>query len=100
MLTDIPPLPPPTTSVVPVIETADELVTVEVCSPPVWTEVEAVGGELLLLLRLLLLLLLPPMTNVPLASRETSMPETVTAGPPGLRVVPATEIAVGFVVKV
>jgi len=98
VLTEIPPLPPPATSVVPVIETADELVTVEVCSPPVVTEVEAVGGELLLLR--LLLLLLPPMTNVPLTSRETCMPETVTAGPPGLRVVPAIEIAVGFAVKV
>jgi len=45
-------------------------------------------------------MLLLPMTRVPPAARETTDPEIVTAGPPGLMVVPAIGIAVGFAVKV
>lgn len=91
MLGGVPTLLPSTTSVVPATETADELVAVEVCPPTVWTEVDTLAGEPMVLL---------PITRVPLAPRDTGVPETVTADPPGLRVVPAIAIAVGFAVKV
>jgi len=45
-------------------------------------------------------MLLLPITKVPLAWSEMTVPERVIAGPPGLRVIPATGIAVGFAVKV